>query len=78
MGCKRSETFREYIDLQSQAIYVDKKKFKRTLHILKDGASCVQVGAIELGNYLKFVINMIKLKEVDDFIHTYVMMPSSL
>ena len=35
--------FEKHIDLQSQAIYVDKKIFKKKLHILEDGASSVQV-----------------------------------
>ena len=35
------------IDLHNQAIYDDKNDFKKSLHILKDGASGVQVGDIE-------------------------------
>ena len=31
------------IDLQSQAIYVDKYDFKKSVHILEDGASGVEV-----------------------------------
>ena len=38
---------RKHTDLQSQAIYDDKKKFKKSLHNLKDNASGVQVGDIE-------------------------------
>jgi hypothetical protein len=35
------------MDLQRQAIYVDKMFFKKSLHILEDYASGVQVGHIE-------------------------------
>ena len=55
--------FRKYIDLQSQIIYVDKKKFKKNLHILEDGASGVQVVIVEKCllkknwlNYIEFMI----------------------
>ena len=34
-------------DLQSQAIYDDNFLFKKSLHILEDGASGVQAGDIE-------------------------------
>jgi hypothetical protein len=34
------------IDIYSQTIYID-KIFKRSLHILEDGAKCVQVDNIE-------------------------------
>ena len=33
--------------LQSQAIYDDKKNSKKSLHVLEDSASGVQVGDIE-------------------------------
>ena len=35
------------IDLQSQAIYVDKTNSKKSLHVLKDDISGMQVGNIE-------------------------------
>ena len=35
------------VNLQSQAIYDDQKNSNRSLHILEDGASGVQVGDIE-------------------------------
>ena len=38
--------FEKHIDLQSQAIYVDKCFFKKSLHFLKDGASSVQVNIL--------------------------------
>jgi hypothetical protein len=44
---KKTQTFQEHIDLQSQANYDDKKYSKKSLHILEDGASGVQVGDIE-------------------------------
>ena len=34
----------KYTDLQSRAIYDDKKSSKKNLHILEHGASGVQVG----------------------------------
>ena len=40
-------TFKKHIDLQSQAIYDDKNDSKKSLHILEDSASGVQVGDIE-------------------------------
>ena len=40
--------FQKHTDLQSQAIFYDKKNnSKKSLHILEDGASGVQVGDIE-------------------------------
>jgi hypothetical protein len=48
---------KKHIDLQSQAIYDDKNNSKNVLHILKDGASDVQVGDIEQVN----VQNMFKI-----------------
>ena len=42
------------IGLQSHTNYDDKYNSKKRLHILEDGASGVQVGDIEQGNYLKF------------------------
>ena len=38
-------TFEMHIDLQGQAIYID-KLFMKSLHILEDGASRVQVGLL--------------------------------
>ena len=35
------------INLQSQASYDDKNNFNKSVHILEDGASGVQVGDIE-------------------------------
>ena len=35
-------------DVQSQAIYVDNKKFKKSLHILEDGVSNVQVEILNM------------------------------
>ena len=35
------------MDLQSQAVFDDKNNSKKSLHILEDGASGVQVGNIE-------------------------------
>jgi len=41
---KKSWTFeKKHIHLQIQAIYVVEKKFKKSLHILKDGASSLKV-----------------------------------
>ena len=40
-------TWKKHIDLQSQAIYDDKKNSKDSLHILEDGASGVRVGDIK-------------------------------
>ena len=37
----------KHIDLHSQEIYDDKKNSKKSLHILEDGTSGVQVGDIE-------------------------------
>ena len=38
---------KKHINLQSQAVYDDKKNSKKNLHILENGASGVQVGDIE-------------------------------
>ena len=38
---------KKQIDLQSLAIYDDKNNSKKSLHILEDGVSGVQVGDIE-------------------------------
>jgi hypothetical protein len=40
---KNHKILTKHIDLQSQAIYVDKEVFKKKLHILEEGASSVQV-----------------------------------
>ena len=39
--------FKQHIDLQGQAIYNDKKKSKKCLHVLEDSASGVTGGDIE-------------------------------
>lgn len=39
--------FKKHIDLQTQAIYVDKNNCKRNLNILEDNASGAQVGDVE-------------------------------
>ena len=43
------------IDLQSQAIYDDKENSKKTLHILEDNVSGVQVSVIEQATLKSFV-----------------------
>ena len=45
---KDYKTFEKHIDLQSQAIYVSKKKFKKSLHILEDSVSNVQVDILNM------------------------------
>ena len=44
---KKSWTFKTYIDLQNQVIFASESLFQRSLHILEDGASGVQIGDIE-------------------------------
>ena len=44
---KTSQTTKKYIDIQSQVICVNKFYVKKSLHVLEDGASGVQVGDIE-------------------------------
>ena len=44
---KNHRHFRKHIDLQGQAIYDDKNNSKKSLHILTDDASGVQVGDVE-------------------------------
>ena len=59
-----SQTFENHIDLQSQAINDDENNFKKSLHILEDGASGVQVGDIEqviVINLFRIWKNYIKL-----------------
>ena len=38
----------KHIDLQSQTFYVDRRNFKKSLHILKDGTSNVEVGILNM------------------------------
>jgi hypothetical protein len=38
----------KHIDLQSQAIYVDNFFFKKSLHILEDTPSVVQIGILNM------------------------------
>ena len=40
---KDCKHFPKHVDLQSQAIYVDKNNLEKSLHILQDSASSVQV-----------------------------------
>ena len=47
MKGKNHKHFKKHIGLQSQAIHDDKNNSKKSLHILKDIASDVQVGYIE-------------------------------
>jgi hypothetical protein len=47
----------ENIDVHNQAIYDDKKYSKKSLHILEDVASGVQVGGIEQVTVQKFFLN---------------------
>ena len=41
------QTCKEHINLQIWEIFIDKDKSKKSLHILEDGASGVQVGDIK-------------------------------
>ena len=45
---KHHKHLKKYIDLQSQASYVDNSYFRKSLHILEDGASSVQVGILNM------------------------------
>ena len=44
---KSLEHLKKHIDLQSQIIYVEEFIFKKSLHILEDGASSVQNRYVE-------------------------------
>ena len=70
----KSKTFGKYIDLQSQAIYVDNFVFKKSLHILEDGASNVQVGIYNM-DLSKICLGY---DEVHVFLQSFVMLPSRL
>jgi hypothetical protein len=48
---KNPQTFKKHIELQSQAINVDENNTKKSLHILGNGASGVQVGVIEQATF---------------------------
>jgi hypothetical protein len=52
---KNPQTFKKHIELQSQAINVDKNNTKKSLHILGNGASGVQVGVIEQAFFLNAI-----------------------
>ena len=54
MWRKKSWTFEKHIDLQSQAIFVNNLYVKKSLRILEDNASCVQVDVLntQLSNFL--------------------------
>ena len=65
--------FRKYIDLQSQIIYVDKKKFKKNLHILEDGAS----GHSGHSGKMSFKKKLIKLHWIYDTLPKKRMMTSN-
>ena len=45
---EKSQIFGKHINLQSQAIYVDKMFFKKSLHILEDNASSVQANILNM------------------------------
>ena len=47
MNKQRFYTFLKHTHLQREANYDDQKNFKKSLHILEDGASGVQEGDIE-------------------------------
>ena len=41
---EKNKNIWKHVNLQIQAIYVDKDKFKKSVHIFEDEASSVQVG----------------------------------
>ena len=63
----------KHINLQSQAIFNDKKNSKKSLHILAGDASGVQVGDIEqagkLGNEVTTYIAIPKLPQIEICTH---------
>jgi hypothetical protein len=46
---KNHKHMNKHIDLQSQAIYVDNFFFKKSLHILEDTPSVVQIVILKMG-----------------------------
>ena len=57
----------KHLDLQNQAIYVEKTHFKKSLHSCQNGASSVEVD-ISKTQLSRKKINMLKLHEIDVFL----------
>ena len=65
--CERKchKKYEKHIALQSQAFYVDRIFFRKSLHILKDGASSVQV------DILNMCLSKICLKHEKNYINQF-------
>ena len=66
------------IDLQSQAIYEDKKNSKKNLHMLERRWMWCASRWCWTSNCLKFVYCTRKVHSIDDFLQNFVMMPWSV